>query len=86
MGLIAELWRGNIHPAEKEGRSREKGQEKYLLAEERLLKTLSDEQRVLFESFMTERAEFTAAAEQESFSAGFRLGVGLIMDVIMDRQ
>ena len=82
MGLIAELWCGNIHPMEKEERGCEKEAEKYLMAEEKLLKALNAEQRVLFESFMSERAEFTAAAEQESFFEGFRLGAGLIMEVV----
>ena len=83
--MIKELWHGNINPQED---SRNNSPEMKELMEymarhhEDLLKTLSDEQRDIFERFDDCWSEYASLAEEAIFVYAFRLGAQMTLDAL----
>ena len=81
--VLGELWHGNISPQED---SRNNTPEMKQLMEymarhhDDLLKTLSEEQREIFERFDDCWSEYASYAEEAIFTYAFKLGAQLILE------
>ena len=87
--VINELWHGNIIPQED---SRNNSPEMKELMEymarhhDDLLKTMTDEQREIFEKFDDCWSEYSSYAEEAIFEYAFKLGARLTMEVQADKE
>ena len=87
--VINELWHGNIVPQED---SRNNSPEMKELMEymarhhDDLLKTMTDEQREIFEKFDDCWSEYSSYAEEAIFEYAFKLGARLAMEVQADKE
>ena len=85
--MIKELWHGNISPQED---SRNNSPEMKELMEymarhhEDLLKTMTDEQKEIFEKFEDCWGEYATYAEEAIFQYAYKLGSRLAMEVQWD--
>ena len=83
--VLEELWYGNIEPSEYGcSPSREYAEALRLLSrnEEKLLSTLSDEQKALFTRCAESRRELQSIYERLLFKNSFRLGARLMLEVM----
>ena len=82
--MIKELWHGNINPQED---SRNNSPEMKELMEymtrhnDDLLKTMTDEQKEVFEKFEDCWGEYASYAEEAIFEYAFKLGARLAIEV-----
>ena len=87
--MIKELWHGNINPQED---SRNNSPEMKELMEymarhhDDLLKSMTDEQKEIFEKFEDCWSEYASYAEEAIFEYAFRLGARLVMEVQKDSE
>ena len=87
--MIKELWHGNINPQED---SRNNSPEMKELMEymarhhEALLKTMTDEQKEIFEKFEDCWGEYATYAEKAIFEYAFKLGARLAIEVQSDTE
>ena len=87
--MIKELWHGNINPQED---SRNNSPEMKELMEymarhhDDLLKSMTDEQKEIFEKFEDCWDEYVSLAEAAIFEYAFRLGARLVMEVQKDSE
>ena len=87
--VINELWHGNIVPQED---SRNNSPEmKELMGymsrhHDDLLKTMTDEQKEIFEKFDDCWSEYSSYAEEAIFEYAFKLGARLAMEVQADKE
>ena len=87
--VINELWHGNICP---QNDSRNNSPEmKELMGymsrhHDDLLKTMTDEQREIFEKFDDCWSEYSSYAEEAIFEYAFKLGARLAMEVQADKE
>ena len=85
--MIKELWNGNITPQED---SRNNSPEMKELMEymarhhDDLLKTMTDEQKEIFEKFEDCWGEYASYAEKAIFKYAFRLGARIAMEIQKD--
>ena len=85
--MIKELWNGNITPQED---SRNNSPEMKELMEymarhhDDLLKTMTDEQKEIFEKFEDCWVEYASYAEKAFFEYAFRLGARIAMEIQKD--
>lgn len=85
MNIIEELYYGNLLPSEKHAKLSDELKELLKLLnrnEDDLLKTLSDEQKIIFEKLKDCNREISEISEREAFLCGFQLGARIIIDVI----
>ncbi|MGN0498140.1 MAG: DUF6809 family protein [Acutalibacteraceae bacterium] len=85
MNILEDLYYGNIVPNEKCARLDDevKGLLKLLNRnEEKLIATLSEEQKETFEKYKDCNQEIFENRERESFIEGFQLGARIIIEVI----
>ena len=81
--MIKELWHGNISPQED---SRNNSPEMKELMEymaryhDDLLKTMTDEQKEIFEKFDDCWSEYASYAEEAIFTYAFKLGAQLMLE------
>ena len=84
--IIEELWRGNIDPQnERELNTAEMKQLVEYIARhhEDLLKTMSDEQKEVFEKLDDCQREYASYAEEAIFTYAFKLGARLIAEILL---
>ena len=85
-GTLEELWQGNVSPQED---SRNNTPEMKQLMEymarhhDDLLKTMTDEQKEIFEKFDDCWSEYASYAEEAIFAYAFKLGVQLSAEVFL---
>lgn len=81
--IINELWHGNIIPQE-DSRNNTKEMKELLSYMSRhhedLEKTLTDEQKVIFEKFHDCWSEYASYAEEAIFTYAFKLGAQLMLE------
>ena len=83
MNVIEALFYGNLCPSEQGYRD---NPEIYQLAqelvtlEEALLKTFSDEQKSMYDTFMSKEITRNSIEVKDQFVYGFRLGVQFLLD------
>jgi len=83
--ILGELWHGNINPQEdsRNNTSEMKQLMEYMARHhDDLLKTLSDEQRDIFERFDDCWSEYASLAEEAIFVYAFRLGAQMTLDAL----
>ena len=85
--MIKELWHGNIVPQDD---SRNNSPEMKQLMEyiarhhDDLLKTMTDEQKEIFEKFDACWSEYADLAEEAIFEYGFRLGMRIGIETLYE--
>ena len=88
MSIINELWRGNICPQTD---SRSNSPEMKALMEymarhhDDLLKTMTDEQKEIFEKFDDCWSEYSSCSEEAIFEYAFKLGAKMAIDVLQPK-
>jgi hypothetical protein len=86
-GTIKELWRGNIIPQE-DSRTYSKEMKELLgymsRHHEDLEKSMTDEQKEIFEKFHDCWSEYASLAEEAIFTYAFKLGARLTLEIFMD--
>lgn len=85
MNIIEELYYGNVVPNETNAKLNTELKELLKLLnrnEDDLLKTLSDEQKIIFEKLKDCNREISEISERESFLSGFQLGAKIIIAVV----
>ena len=83
MSIIEELYYGNICPCELSNVRTEEYKnalKKCVEYEKRLLETLSNEQRELYDKMMENRVAFETAEGIEKFKSGFKLGAKFMLE------
>ena len=83
--ILGELWNGNISPREdcRNNTHEMKQLMEYMVRHhDDLLKTLSDEQRDIFEMFDDCWSEYASLAEEAIFVYAFRLGAQMTLDAL----
>ena len=87
--ILGELWHGNISPQEdcRTNTPEMKQLMEYMARHhDDLLKTLSDEQRDIFERFDDCWSEYASLAEEAIFVYAFRLGAQMTLDAFAQRR
>ena len=85
MRLLDEFWYGNIEPAEYESASNKEGKEALQLIvrnEDKLLATMTDEQKELFARYTDTLREHQAIAERLLFQSSFKLGARMMLEIM----
>ena len=85
MDILEDLYYGNLFPQEKCARLDDDVKELLKLLnrnEEKLISTLSDEQKETFEKYKDCNREISEICEREIFLNGFRLGARIIIDIV----
>lgn len=85
MGIIDELWYGNISPCEREFKKDSVYSELlgYIVRHQQdLQKRLNDEEKDIFEEFTECTNEMYGMTERDSFAEGFVLGARIIIEVM----
>ena len=83
--ILGELWLGNITPQEdcRNNTPEMKQLMEYMARHhDDLLKTLTDEQRDIFERFDDCWSEYASLAEEAIFVYAFRLGTSMMLDIL----
>lgn len=85
MNTLEDLYYGNLFPQEKCARLDDEVKELLKLLnrnEEKLISTLSDEQKETFEKYKDCNREISEISARESFIKGFQLGARIIIESI----
>ena len=85
MKLLEELWYGNIEPTEYDSDASKEYREALRLIsrnEEKLLATMTDEQKELFSRYMDAVREYQTMAECLLFQNSFKLGARMMLEVM----
>lgn len=85
MSVLKELWYGNLEPSEFDSSSSKEYKELLHLVgrnEEKLLATMTDEQKELFSRYSDCVREFQALAECLLFQRSFQLGARMMAEVM----
>ena len=87
--VINELWHGNIYP-QTDSRNNSPEMKELMGYMSRhhddLLKTMTDEQKEIFEKFDDCWSEYSSYAEEAIFEYAFKLGARLAMEVQADKE
>ena len=89
MFMLDKLWRGEITPSEKYIR---RGSEYEVLLqrisglEDSIRRELSEEGQRKFETYLDLRDDLQSIEDRETFFSAFRMGAGMILDVVTDRH
>ena len=85
MSVLEEFWYGNLDPAEYDANPSEEYKEFIRLIsrnEEKLVATMTDEQKDLFSRYQDCVREFQAMAECLLFQNSFRLGARMLLEIM----
>ena len=85
MNVLEEFWYGNLDPAEYDACPDEEYKELIRLIsrnEEKLLETMTDEQRERFSRYSDCVREHQALAESLLFQNSFRLGARIMLEIL----
>ena len=87
MSIINELWRGNVCPqTDNRSNSPEMKELMEYMARHHddLLKTMTDEQKEIFEKFDDCWSEYTSYAEEAIFTYAFKLGMQIAIATLTE--
>lgn len=88
MNALEDLYYGNLFPQEKCARLDDEVKELLKLLnrnEEKLISTLSDEQKETFEKYKDCNREISEICERDDFISGFQLRAKIIIEVISSK-
>lgn len=83
MDILEDLYYGNLFPNEKYAKLDDETKELLGLLnrnEEKLLATLSDEQKEIFEKYKDCNREISEIGERQSFITAFKLGAKIVIE------
>lgn len=89
MLILEDLYLGNVHPNErgfKRNSQYAKALDELVKVGDTLTGGLSEEQKELFEDYMTAQREVTVLTDCETFLYAFRLGAKIMLDVLTGGQ
>lgn len=85
MDILEDLYYGNLFPNEKCAKLDDETKELLVLLnrnEEKLIATLSDEQKETFEKYKDYNWEISEICERQSFITGFKLGAKIVIEAM----
>ena len=85
LNILQEFAFGNINPNErsfKRGTEYEKTAKALMESEQKLIDSLNEEEKALFDQFSAYQMKFSTLENAEKFVLGFRIGALMIMDVM----
>lgn len=85
MFVLDKLWRGKLSPAEQcihSGSEYSTLRQKWLTIGKLISAELSEEGRKRFQEYQELQDRMSAISEEDCFTNGFRIGVGLILDAV----
>lgn len=85
MDILEDLYYGNLFPNEKCAKLDDETKELLVLLnrnEEKLIATLSDEQKETFEKYKGCNWEISEICERQSFITGFKLGAKIVIEAM----
>ena len=85
MKVLEEFWYGNINPAERPFQRQRKFDKAFKMLtknEEKLLESLNEQEKELFDKFKTCYDEMIQITECQTFIKGFKLGARFVMACI----
>jgi len=88
MYVLEELWSDKVNLHEKGFPNKQYARAIQRLADcgEKLLGSLDDEQRKLFEGYTDDQREISVIADCASFIDGFKLGAKVMLDVLTEGE
>ena len=89
MQILEELYLGGVRPGERSGkrnRQYSKALDEIIKAGDALIASLNEEQKQLFEDYMTAQREISTLTDVETFIYSFRLGAKIMMDILIDGE
>ena len=87
MYVLDKLWRGDLTPSEKFVRQGSEYRDKQLRISQiadQITGELSQKGQELFQEYLNAQMELQNIEDQETFIEGFRMGAGLLLDVVTD--
>ena len=87
MYVLDKLWRGDLTPSEKFVRQDSEYRNKQLHMNQiadQITEKLDQKGQALFREYLISQMELQYMEDQETFIEGFRMGAGLILDVVTD--
>ena len=87
MQVLEDLYVGDIRPNErffKRNSQYAKALDELVKVGDALIDGLNEEQKELFEDYMTAQREVTVLTDCETFMYAFRLGAKIMMDVLIE--
>ena len=85
MNILEEFWYGNIEPAEYESASNKECREalqRIVRNEDKLLATMTDEQKELFTRYTDALREHQTIAKHLLFQSSFKLGARMMLEAM----
>ena len=89
MQVLEDLYLGDIRPNErgfKRNSQYAKALDEVVRAGDALIDSLTEEQKELFEDYMTAQREVNVLTDCETFCLAFKLGAKIMLDVLTDGQ
>ena len=89
MQVLEDLYLGDIRPSDrsfKRNSQYAKALDEVVKAGDALTDSLSEEQKELFEDYMTAQREVNVLTDCETFCLAFKLGAKIIMDVLTESR
>ncbi len=89
MQVLEDLYLGDIHPNERtftRNSQYAKALDETVKAGDALTKSLTEEQKELFEDYMSAQREVNILTDCESFIYAFRLGSKIMIDILTEGQ
>ena len=87
MQVLEDLYLGDIRPNErgfKRNSQYAKALDEVVRAGDALIDSLTEEQKELFEDYMTAQREVNVLTDCETFCLAFKLGAKIMLDVLAD--
>ena len=89
MLILEDLYVGNVRPNErgfKRNSQYARALDEVVKAGDALTNGLTEEQKVLFEDYMTAQREVNVLTDCETFCLAFKLGAKIMLDVLTEGQ
>ena len=89
MQVLEDLYLGDVRPSDrsfKRNSQYAKALDEVVKAGDALTNGLTEEQKELFEDYMTAQREVNVLTDCETFCMAFKLGAKIMMDVLTDGQ
>lgn len=89
MLILGDLYLGDICPSDrsfKRNSQYAKALDEVVRAGDALTDSLTEEQKVLFEDYMTAQRKVNVLTDCETFCMAFKLGAKIMLDVLTDGQ
>ena len=89
MQILEDLYLGAVNPSERSFKRRSqyaKALDEVVKAGDALTDSLTEEQKELFEDYMTAQREVNILTDCDTYCLAFKTGAKIMLDVLMDGQ